>query len=399
MENEINFKDMIGEKKVINLLGELIRINSINPLKDDKSTGEREIAFFISDYLNGIDINNKLLPVTENRFNVIGVIEGDGNGNNLVLEAHMDTVGIKNMKIPPFLPTVKDGKIYGRGACDDKGSLASMILAMEILKERKVSLKGNLYLAAVIDEEHTQMGVSHLLEQDHRFDASIVGEPTNLDIVIAHQGCLRWDIVTRGLSAHSSEPEKGENAIYYMNEVIDMIRRNIIPNLQNKKHPLVGSPSLSINIIGGGSQSNIIPNKCSITLDRRMIPGEDSKEILDEIDMNIAKLLDKSPLLRIERHKPFIESPTMELEENEEIVKLLSECLFEYNLTESKIKGAKYGTDASVFKKNGIPAVVFGPGDIAQAHAEDEWINIEQVIKAAEIIACTAFKYTNLPIQ
>jgi len=391
--NNINFKGIIEEKEAFNLLGEMIRINSTNPLKDVSSNGEKELSFFISNYLNKIGINNELYPVRNNRFNVIGFIEGQKNGKNLVLEAHMDTVGVENMKIEPFLPTIKLGKIYGRGACDDKGSLASMILAIKMLKEKGFSLRGNLYLVAVIDEEYNQIGVKHLLDQGIEFDACIVGEPTNLDIITAHQGSLRWNIVTKGKSAHSSEPDKGENAIYYMIEVINEVQKNIIPILRQKNHPLVGSPVLSINIIQGGNQSNIIPNKCSITIDRRMIPGENANEILKEIDMLINKVKQKNTLLKIEREEPFIKSPPMQVDRNEKIVKVLFECISDNILVKPKIKGARFGTDAAIFVDKGIPAVVFGPGNIDQAHSEDEWISIDQVISAAEIIAETVIKY------
>jgi acetylornithine deacetylase/succinyl-diaminopimelate desuccinylase family protein len=391
--NNINFKGLIEKKEVFNLLGEMIKINSVNPLKDVSSTGEKELSFFISNYLNKIGIDNELYPVKNNRFNVIGFIKGQKNGKNLVLEAHMDTVGVENMKIDPFLPTIKSGKIYGRGACDDKGSLASMILAIKILREKSFPLKGNLYLAAVIDEEYNQTGVNHLLNQGIEFDACIVGEPTNLDIITAHQGSLRWDIVTKGKSAHSSEPDKGENAIYYMIEVINEVQKKIIPILRQKNHPLVGSPVLSINIIQGGNQSNIIPNKCSITLDRRMIPGENANEILKEIDMLINKLKHKNTLLKIEREEPFIKSPPMQVDRNEKIVEVLFECISDNILVKPKIKGARFGTDAAIFVDKGIPAVVFGPGNIEQAHSEDEWISVNQVISAAEIIAETVIKY------
>ena len=391
--NNINFKGLIEKKEVFNLLGEMIKINSVNPLKDVSSTGEKELSFFISNYLNKIGIDNELYPVKNNRFNVIGFIKGQKNGKNLVLEAHMDTVGVENMKIDPFLPTIKSGKIYGRGACDDKGSLASMILAIKILREKSFPLKGNLYLAAVIDEEYNQTGVNHLLNQGIEFDACIVGEPTNLDIITAHQGSLRWNIVTKGKSAHSSEPDKGENAIYYMIEVINEVQKKIIPILRQKNHPLVGSPVLSINIIQGGNQSNIIPNKCSITLDRRMIPGENANEILKEIDMLINKLKHKNTLLKIEREEPFIKSPPMQVDRNEKIVEVLFECISDNILVKPKIKGARFGTDAAIFVDKGIPAVVFGPGNIEQAHSEDEWISVNQVISAAEIIAETVIKY------
>jgi len=395
MKNNIHFKGMIEEKEVTNLLGDLISINSVNPLQDTSAKGEKELASYVREYLKNIGIKSILYPILNERPNIIGIIEGKNKGKNLILEAHMDTVKADNMAIDPFLPKIKEGKMFGRGACDDKGSLTSMLLAIKLLKQTNVSLKGNVYLAAVMDEEHKQRGVLHLLNQGFKFDAGIVGEPTNLDIIIAHQGCLRWRIITKGISAHSSEPEKGENAIYFMSEVINVLQKRLIPLCKEKSHPLVGSPTLSVNIIQGGTQINTIPNRCFIEIDRRMIPGENSQDILKEVDKFLDKLKKENPLLELEREDPFITSPPMQINRDEEVVQALFKCITDNRATEPKIRGVKFGTDAAIFVAQGIPTTVFGPGNIAQAHSEDEWVEIKQVAQAAEIIAQAIIVYQN----
>ena len=158
MKNNIYFKGMIEEKEVTNLLGDLISINSVNPLQDILAKGEKELASYVKEYLKNIGIKSISYTILNERPNIIGVIEGKNEGKNLILEAHMDTVKADNMAIDPFLPKIKEGKMFGRGACDDKGSLASMLLAMKLLKQTGFSLKGNVYLAAVIDEEYKQRG-------------------------------------------------------------------------------------------------------------------------------------------------------------------------------------------------------------------------------------------------
>jgi len=395
MKNNIHFKGMIEEKEVANLLGDLISINSVNPLEDTSGKGEKELASYVLSYLKNIGVKYIHYPILNERPNIIGIIEGKNNGKNIVLEAHMDTVKVDNMVIDPFLPKIEEGKIFGRGACDDKGSLVSMLLAIKLLKQKGISLDGNVYLAAVIDEEHKQRGVSNLLNQGFRFDAGIVGEPTNLDIIIAHQGCLRWRIITKGISAHSSEPEKGENAIYFMSEVINALQKRLIPLCKEKSHPLVGSPALSVNIIQGGTQLNTIPNRCFIEIDRRVIPGENSQDILEEVDKFLDKLKKENPLLDLEREDPFITSPSMQINRDEEIVQTLFKCIRDNGAIEPKIRGVKFGTDAAIFVAQGIPTVVFGPGNIAQAHSEDEWVEIKQVAQAAEIIAQAIIVYQN----
>jgi len=391
----ICFKGMMDEKEAIRLLGDLISINSVNPLHDTSAKGEKEIALYVKGYLENIGIKSVLQPVLDERPNVIGILEGKAKGKNFVLEAHMDTVKVDNMKIEPFSPKIEEGKMFGRGACDDKGSLASMLLAMKLLKKERVSLKGDVYLAAVVDEEHKYRGVVHLLNQGFKFDAGIVGEPTNLDILIAHRGCLRWKITTKGVAAHSSEPEKGKNAIYFMSDVIEAIKKKLIPLCKEKSHPLVGSPSLSVNIIQGGTQINIVPDRCFIEIDRRMIPGEKDEDILREVDKLLDELKRKDTSLEVEREAPFLTSPPMQISEDEEVVRALFKCVKNITETEHKIRGGRFDSDAGKFVARGIPTPVFGPGDIAQAHSENEWVKISEVVQAAEIIAQSIVTYQN----
>jgi len=391
----ICFKGMMDEKEAIRLLGDLISINSVNPLHDTSAKGEKEIALYVKGYLENIGIKSVLQPVLDERPNVIGILEGKAKGKNFVLEAHMDTVKVDNMKIEPFSPKIEEGKMFGRGACDDKGSLASMLLAMKLLKKERVSLKGDVYLAAVVDEEHKYRGVVHLLNQGFKFDAGIVGEPTNLDILIAHRGCLRWKITTKGVAAHSSEPEKGKNAIYFMSDVIEAIKKKLIPLCKEKSHPLVGSPSLSVNIIQGGTQINIVPDRCFIEIDRRMIPGEKDEDILREVDKLLDELKRKDTSLEVERETPFLTSPPMQISEDEEVVQALFKCVKNITETEHKIRGGRFDSDAGKFVARGIPTPVFGPGDIAQAHSENEWVKISEVVQAAEIIAQSIVTYQN----
>jgi len=393
MKGNIYFKGMIEEKEVVNLLGDLISINSVNPLEDRSAKGEKDLASYVRGYLKNTGIKSILQPVLDERPNVIGIVESENKGKNFVLEAHMDTVKVDNMTIDPFLPKIKEGKMFGRGACDDKGSLAAMLLAMKLLKQKNIPLKGDVYLAAVVDEEHKYRGVSYLLNQGFKFDAGIVGEPTDLDIIIAHKGCLRWRIITKGISAHSSEPEKGKNAIYLMSEVIDAIQKRLIPLCKEESHPLVSSPTLSVDIIQGGNEINIIPDRCFIEIDRRMIPGENDRDVLKEVDKFLDELMRENPLLEVEREDPFVASPPMQIDEDEEVVQALFKCAKDIRVAEPKIRGVGFDTDAGKFVARGIPTPVFGPGNIAQAHSENEWVEIKQVVQAAEIIAQTIVVY------
>jgi len=387
------FRGTIKEEEVVVLLGDLIRINSVNPLEDVSVEGEKELAFYIRDYLEDIGIQTSLQWILPERPNVIGILEGTRKGKKFILEAHMDTVRVDNMSIDPFLPKMKEGKMFGRGACDDKGSLTAMLLAMKLLKQKRTCLKGIVYLTAIMDEEYKQRGISHLLSEEFKVDAGIVGEPTNLDIVVAHKGTIRWRIVTEGVACHSSEPEEGENAIYSMTQVIDILQRRLVPAYRKRSHPLVGSPTLSVNVIRGGNQINIVPDKCFIEIDRRTIPEEDYRSVLKEVDEVLGELRQESRLLKVEREEPYLISPPMEVSKNERIVKTLFESVKDNIGSEPKIKGAKFDSDAGKFVAKGISAPVFGPGNILQAHSKDEWVELRQVVQAAEIIADAILTY------
>lgn len=391
----MHFNGMVKEKEAITLLEDLISIDSVNPLEDTSRQGEKELAFYIRDYLENIGIQSSLQWVLSERPNVIGVLEGTQEGKSFVLEAHMDTVKVDNMTIDPFLPRIKEGKMFGRGACDNKGSLTAMLLAMKLLKEKKIPLKGRVYLAAVIDEEYKYKGVSHLLDNGFRADAGIVGEPTNLDIIIAHKGALRWRIVTKGVACHSSEPGKGKNAIYSMTQVINALQKRLVPAYKKRLHTLVGSPTLSINIIQGGTQINIVPDRCFIEIDRRTIPGEDYKTVLKEVDGVLNELRKENPLLRIERKEPYVASPPMQVSESERVVKALFQSIKDNIDRKPKIRGGKFDSDAGKFVAQRIPTPVFGPGSMLQAHSKDEWVEMREVMQAAEIIAQTIVAYQN----
>ncbi len=396
MKDNIYFKGSVEEKEAVSLLRDLVAINSVNPLEDRLAKGEKEIASYVRDYLKTIGIRSMVQPVLDDRPNVVGILEGKDRGRNFVLEAHMDTVKVDNMSIDPFVPKMEEGKMFGRGACDDKGSLASMLLAMKLLRERNIPLKGDVYIAAVMDEEHRYRGVSHLLDQGFKFDAGIVGEPTDLDVLIAHRGCLRWRITTRGISAHSSEPDKGKNAIYLMSEVVDALEKKLVPVCRKRSHSLVGSPSLSVNVIKGGTQVNTVPDRCFIEIDRRMVPGENDRDVLEEVDQFLDELRKENPLLEVERENPFLASPAMQIDEDEEVVQALFQCAKDRRASEPKIRGGRFDSDAGKFVARGIPTPVFGPGNIAQAHSEEEWIQIEEVVQAAEIIAQSIVTYQSV---
>jgi len=381
---------IVDPDEAATLLGTLVSIESINPAYPGATSGEDRIGAFVLDYLQNLGIKCNTYEVLNNRFNVLGLLPGSSR-QGLCLETHLDTMPVVNMRIEPFKPLLQDGRLYGRGSCDAKGSLAAMLLALKLLVERGITPPTNIYLAAVVDEEYKYRGVTHLLESGFRVSGAVVGEPTNLTVVTACKGVVRWKIRTYGQAGHSSRPEEGHNAIYDMADVIQGIKQEIIPKYKEKNHHLLGSPTVNVGCISGGTVVNIIPDTCTIELDRRMLPGETWETIRNEFDA-----LFKDPRIKGEIHEPYLIDEAMETDLGEPIVLAAQEACQEV-LGASRIQGVSFGCDATKFHRAGIPAVILGPGSILQAHSADEYVQIEEVARAAEVYAklCTIFNGRN----
>ena len=233
---------MIDREEVIALLSELVSIKSVNTAYDPSSS-EKALASFIESQFSLSQIPFETQEVLPERSNVIGRLEGSSD-RCLLFEAHMDTVSVEGMTIPPFEPRREGDRLYGRGSCDTKGGLAAMLYAIKAIKRSGVQPEATILLAATMDEEYSFQGVKRLAESGIRADGAVVAEPTDLDVVVAHKGCLRWKIVTEGKASHSSKPHLGENAILKMAKVLTAIDQEILPELERKRHPLLDCATL-----------------------------------------------------------------------------------------------------------------------------------------------------------
>lgn len=365
---------------VIRLLCDLIAIPSVNPCFAD-GTGEGAIANFLETFARQAGLEVQRQPVAEGRDNVLIGIIGRGD-ETVLLEAHMDTVTAEGMTIPPFDPQVKDNRVFGRGACDTKASLAAMLQAL-IEVARKGTLPRTVWLAATVDEENTLLGVQKLVAEGFRADYAIVGEPTDLRIVHAHKGIVRGYLIAKGVSAHSSHPEKGVNAIGIMAKAILALER-YDAELRMRHHPLVGSPTITVATIQGGRGLNLVPDHCAIGVDRRTLPQENPLTVWDELRQF---LLSQSELqgLPIEIPPPLLIRWGMELPADSLPVLRLREA-GERASCPLTLGGVRYMTDAGELVQANIPACVFGPGSIEQAHAAEEWVAIEQVLLAQKVL-------------
>lgn len=383
----MNYQDLVSKERVTTVLQELVALPSVNP-DFPGGTGEAKVSVYVETFFETLKLNYWKQTVEPERHNIIGMVEGASTNRNILLESHMDTVQVTNMTIPPFDGKVENGKLYGRGACDTKGSLAAMLVALEILKKENLTPAMNIYLAAVVDEELDFKGVKHLTdwvkEQDIAFEAGIVGEPTNLNIVHCHKGTIKFKVNVYGASGHTSKPYLGINAIENMIHVLTCLKE-MEKDFSSLTHPLLGPPTQSVTMIEGGEGPNTIPDFCQISIDRRTVPGEDPMEVWESIKRKLTKLQEQFPDLKLEVHKPFIMNYSLDTDVNEKIVKQIKEAAISSG-NEGGTMGVDFGSDASYLNRVGISSVVLGPGSIEQAHTKDEWVEVEEVVQCVKIL-------------
>jgi acetylornithine deacetylase/succinyl-diaminopimelate desuccinylase family protein len=361
----------------------LISIDSVN--QSVGGSGETKIGEFVSDYMEKIGLDVHIQDVTDEKFNVIGVLKGEDSERSLMMNGHMDTVGVKGMIHSPFEPFIEDNKMHGRGACDMKGPIAAMIASAETLAKARIRLKGDIQISTVVDEEYMSLGTNKLLEEFHP-TAAIVGEPTDMGVGIAHDGVVRLEVETLGKATHGSVPEMGIDAIIEMSKFV--LRLNDLKKEYAKRnHVLVGVPKLHTSRIEGGSEWNIVPDYCLLKVEHRTIPGETSSMIVNEYEQLFEDLKKEDPSFEAGL-KVVMDKQSMEIDSKEPVVKSLQKAFYEIRGFEPQIVGEPYWTDASLFvNKSGIPTCLFAPGDIRVAHSKNEYINIEDVVDAARIYA------------
>ncbi len=376
----------------LSLLKQLISIPSQNPMGRDVSGTEYlegRLADFVEGFFRDLGVRHERVEIAPGRPNVVAIYESPGASRTVMLDAHLDTVPVDGMTIPPYTPTIEGGKIYGRGSCDIKGGMAAMLTAFARLVKERPAGASNVVMSCACDEEHTQIGIEALCAswtKDHGNplrrtpDVAIIAEPTNLHAVVAHRGATRWRIITRGRACHSSEPRNGINAIYRMGRVLTELQEyaEIVRGI-NPPHRLVGPATLSVGRITGGQSVNVVPDFCAIELDRRVLPGEDPVAVIDQLGSWLRPRLD----FEIEMEPPYIVSRALGDEENGPLAEELLSVVEKVAGPHQKI-GVPYGTHASTIASYGVPSVVFGPGSILQAHTKDEWLAIDELELASE---------------
>ncbi len=358
--------------KTDKLLRELIALPSVNPAflpAKHPRAGEQRVAEFLAATAAQAGLDVEFQAVSPGRSNLLARLSPRGKvRQRLLLAPHLDTV---NATDEQFIPRTRNGRLYGRGACDTKGSVAAMLTALcELAQGRQRPAETEIVFAGLVDEEQGQAGSRALVSRGFTADMAIVGEPTRSQVVTAHKGTLWLCLETHGKSAHGSWPELGRNAVHEMARVVDLLETDYAAQLKRRRHPLLGSATVSVGAICGGSQANIVPDRCSILIDRRTLPGETEAGVRREI-------------LQVLRRKRltvgFAKDPLPPCLPLETDPRLPLVTRFLKTVGQRKPVGVRYFCDASVLGHGGIPSVVFGPGDIAQAHTADEWISLVEL--------------------
>jgi len=362
------------------LLRELIALPSVNPAflpANDPRAGEQRVADFLAAIAGSNGLEVEFQEVFPDRANLLARLTPSGQSRQRVLLApHLDTVGGDSPGI--FLPRERNGRLHGRGACDTKGSVAAMLTALVgVANSVRRPRQTEIVFAGLVDEEHGQGGSRALVGKGLKVDLALVGEPTRLQVVTAHKGDLWLQLETRGRAAHGSQPELGRNAVHEMARIVDLLETTYAAVLRKRRHGLLGNPTVSVGTVAGGSQPNIVPDRCRISIDRRTVPGETEAGVRREIKSLLHRHKLNAKLLNI-RNAP---CPAMETNLKRPLVRR-----FLASVGQTHPVGAHYFCDAAVLASGGIPCVVFGPGDIAQAHTADEWIEVRQLEQGARML-------------
>lgn len=369
--------------EITTLLQQLVAINSINPDLVAGGAGEREIAHFVENWLRQADVEVILDEPAPGRPNVIGIVRGTGGGRSLLLNAHMDTVGTVGMQ-RPHDPIIEGQRLYGRGAYDMKGGLAAIMVATA--QARKLSLRGDVILTAVVDEEYASLGTQSIVKQWHA-DAAIVTEPTELRLCVAHKGFMWLEIVTQGKAAHGSRPNLGTDAIAKMGSILVGLERLDRALRTAPSHPLLGGGSLHASLIAGGQELSSYPERCTLQVERRTIPGETQEQVEAEIRTLIEQIRAVDPAVLATVKTTLVREPFEVAQETPIAQALLQQATAALGSSPA-IVGDSFWMDAALLATAGIPTVVFGPGG-GGAHAAIEWADLKQVQHCSDILLAT----------
>jgi acetylornithine deacetylase/succinyl-diaminopimelate desuccinylase-like protein len=369
---------MTASLDAVELLQALVRIPSVNPSGEPGTAevGEAACAQFLAQQLEDCGARVSLSDILPGRPNVAGCFRADRPGKpRLLLCPHTDTVSVLGMTIDPFAAERRQGRVYGRGATDTKGTISAMLCALWELRADLSRLQHEIWFVGLMGEEAGNEGAAAAAEEFRGADFALVGEPTRCDIVNTHKGVTWVQCATQGRSAHGATPEQGENAIYKMADVIRCVRDELVPALARYEDPVLGRSTVSVGTVRGGSKVNIVPDTCVIELDVRTIPSHDQGGLIEEVRAILVRAGVGVQVELIRKHAPLATDPG-------------HPCVQALMAAGGRCVGAPWFCDGSLLAAvGGIPSVAAGPGDIAQAHTADEWLAEEDLRRGVRFYA------------
>ncbi len=383
----------IDPDSVEDTLADLVRIDSTNPAlgADERGAGEAELAAYIADRMHDIGLDVDHWEPAPGRPNVVGVLSGNGDGRSLMWNAHTDTVGVEGMDAP-FTPVRQNGRLYGRGAQDMKGSLAAQLIAARTLRESDTSLSGDVLVAAVADEEHKSIGTEALVDR-YDADGAVVTEPTDLELVRAHKGFVWIDLRTQGRAAHGSRPAEGIDANMHMGRVLSKLEALNRSLSSDEAHALVGPPSLHAGQLRGGDAPSVYAAECHLRMERRTVPGESAEDALEEVQTVLHELSEADDAFEAEAEIAFSRG-TLKTPADATVASATRAGLSRTLAPNTSLAdtGASFWTDAALLSAAGTETVVLGPKG-AGLHTTEEWVDLASVAQLAEVLVHTARRY------
>ncbi len=358
----------------------LVATPSVNPTLSPGGGGERQVAELAYRWLTSWGFKSDVIEVEAGRANVVARL--DGEGPTLLLNGHLDTVGVDAMTISPWGAEISGGRLWGRGACDMKGGVAALLAAAERLAHR--GPRPDLVVALTCDEEHASLGMAALVRSGVRADMAVVCEPTNLSVMPAHKGFVWVEASFRGRAAHGSRPEHGIDAIRHAALYVAELEALHAELAAGATHPLLGHGTFHAGTIAGGVAESVYPEGCRLLLERRTLPGESADDVLTEFSVHLDRLrareerLDATLEITLDR-------PGTEVGADHPLTTGLRGAARSHGLS-GAVHGMTAWVDAAFLNEAGIPALCFGPGDIAQAHSADEWCDLDQIGTCADVL-------------
>jgi acetylornithine deacetylase len=382
------------EDPAVALLRDLVAIDSVNPSLTSGARGEADVARRIAGELESIGLRVEIADAAPGRPNVVGVLDGRAPGRSLMFCGHTDTVGVSGMT-RPFVPEIRDGRLYGRGAQDMKGGVAAMIGAVRRIVESGGLAQGRVIVAAVVDEEHASIGAEALVSK-WQADAAVVTEPTGLDVAVAHKGFQWIALETRGRAAHGSRPLDGRDAILRMGRVLARLE-SLDRRLQHgPSHPLLGTASLHASLIEGGHELSSYPARAALQYERRTLPGEPSDVALVEANAILAELKREDHEFEAEATHVFGRD-AYEIDGASQLPTLLTEAAKAAGCA-ATTAGMTFWTDAAILGAAGIPSVLFGPGG-AGLHSLEEYVIVDDVLRCRDALVNLARSWCRTPAR